>query len=300
VVVEEFKLFVNGGVTIAIAIHRMAEDGDTPLGIDHGGDADLNHAAIAEIALGDVCRGQQTVAGQRALVRIQRIVARGPSNGILVGAAEGEIGGVEVKALQGKVGEFQGAQGGIGHDGMAFSEEGVQGAAQAIIVEFFGWDVPENIGCVFVGPMGYVNQGVGLTEAGGEQQAEDLAMRKLQPWIRDEMLIDDGGDAELLKQWGYQSQGSEVQGGIVGMGSQKGKGHSFSAALEEWDDQPDGLRSKGASSLCRVGQGPRKIKRRAPCELQDAYNLATGSSPAAGSLKNDPRNMGLAKKRLLR
>jgi hypothetical protein len=168
---------------------------------------------------------------------------------------------------------------------MAFSEEGVQGAAQAIIVELLGWDIPEDIGGVFVGPLGYVNQGVGLTETGGEQQTEDLAMRKLQPWIRDEMLIDNGGDAEFLKQGGYQCQGPEVQGGIVGMGSEKGKGHSFSAALERWDDQPDELRSKVRPHYAEPVKGQEKSNRRARYQLRHAYNLATGSQPAAGSLR---------------
>jgi hypothetical protein len=86
---------------------------------------------------------------------------------------------------------------------MAFSEKGVQGAAQAIIVELLGRDVPEDIGGVLMSPMGNVDQGVGFTKAGGKQQAEDFAMSKLQPGIRDEMLIHDGGDAELLKQRGY-------------------------------------------------------------------------------------------------
>jgi hypothetical protein len=107
--VEEFELFVDGGMPIAIAIDRMAEDGDTSLGIDHRGDADMNHAAIAEIALGDVGRRQETVAGYRTLVGLQEIVVKGPSDGVLVGAAEGKVRGVEVKALQRKVGEFQGA-----------------------------------------------------------------------------------------------------------------------------------------------------------------------------------------------
>ena len=55
-VAEEIVLLLDGGVAIAIAVHRMAKDGDRPLGIDDGSDADLEHAAVAEIALGDVGR----------------------------------------------------------------------------------------------------------------------------------------------------------------------------------------------------------------------------------------------------
>ena len=86
----------------------------------------------------------------------------------MVGAAEEEISSVEVKAIQREVGEFQGAEGGVSHDGMAFGEEAVQGTGQAIIVEFFGRNVPEDVGSMIVSPIGYVHQGVGFTETSGE------------------------------------------------------------------------------------------------------------------------------------
>src|SRR5437868_5584710 len=131
-VVEEFELFVDGSVPVAIAIDRMAEDRDTALVIDHRGDADMNHAAIAEIALGDVSGRQETIAGHRKLVRLQEVILKGPRKGILVDATEEKIRGVEVKAIQREVGELQGAKSGVSDDGMAFGEEGVQGASQAI------------------------------------------------------------------------------------------------------------------------------------------------------------------------
>jgi hypothetical protein len=80
------------------------------------------------------------------------------------------------------------------------------------------------------------------------------------------------------------------------VGGQKGKWHGISAELERWDDQPDEMRSKDASSLCGVSQGAKKIELRTLRELCRAYNLPTGSPPAAVSLKTDLRNMGLARR----
>jgi len=202
---EQFVLLLDGGVAIAIAVDRMAKDGDRPLGIDDGSDAGLEHAAVAEIALGDVSGGQQVVTG-----KYRGFASQVAGDGLVIDAAEGDVRGVEVEPLQREFSPFQGPHGDGGHDGMALLEEGIQGTAEAVVVELLGGDSPEDIGALLVSPVGDTDQGLGMTQACGHQEREYLAMRELQLRIGWEMQVDEVSKVELLEQGGDQRQGPEV------------------------------------------------------------------------------------------
>ena len=117
-------------------------------------------------------------------------------------------------------------------DGVALGEEGVQGSAQAVIVEAVGGDVPEEVGPGAFGPGGDVDEGGGLAESGGEQEAQDAAVGEGQLRIRGQVAVDDGGDVEALQQRCDEGQGAEGQG-LVGEGrSVPGVRHGASAGNE--------------------------------------------------------------------
>ena len=68
----------------------------------------------------------------------------------------------EIDLVQGQVGELQGFGGGASEDGMTLFEEGVEGATQAIVVEFIGGEVPEDVGSGLLRPARQIDQGSGL------------------------------------------------------------------------------------------------------------------------------------------
>ena len=70
---------------------------------------------------------------------------------------------------------------------------------EAVIVEAVGGDVPEEVGPGAFGPRGDVDEGGGLAEPGGEQEAEDAAVGEGQLGIRRQVAVDDGGDVEALR-----------------------------------------------------------------------------------------------------
>jgi hypothetical protein len=92
--------------------------------------------------------------------------------------------GVEVEAVAWQVGQVEGLSGDRGQDGVTLAEEGVEGSAEAVIVEGVGGDVPEEVGTGIGGPGGDVDESGGLAESGGEQEAEDLAVRKSELRVR--------------------------------------------------------------------------------------------------------------------
>src|SRR5262249_32923934 len=98
--------------------------------------------------------------------------------GRLVGAVEGEMGGVEVQAVAGQLGEANGLGGDGGEDGVALGEKGIEGASQAVIVEAIGGEVPKEVRPGVFGPGGDVEEGGGLAQPGGQEKAEDTAMRE--------------------------------------------------------------------------------------------------------------------------
>ena len=81
---------------------------------------------------------------------------------------------------------------------------------------------------MFVGPVGDADQGLGMTQAGGRQKRQDLAVRELQLGIGWEMLVEDVGEVELFEQRGDQGQGSEVKRDSVGGGREERKTHGIS------------------------------------------------------------------------
>src|SRR5439155_16233661 len=90
---------------------------------DDGGNADLKELGVGAMAVSDVRRGNLGVLGG------------GPGGGLgawlrrLVGPVEDQVGGVEVKVLQGQFREVNGLGGDGGEDGMALREERIQGPA---------------------------------------------------------------------------------------------------------------------------------------------------------------------------
>jgi hypothetical protein len=82
------------------------------------------------------------------------------------------VRGVEAEALRREFGKAEGLGGDGGEDGVPLCEEGIEGAAEAVVVEALGGDVPEEVGAGGLGPGGDVNQGGGLAEAGGQEEAD--------------------------------------------------------------------------------------------------------------------------------
>jgi hypothetical protein len=127
------------------------------------------------------------------------------------------MGGVEVEAVEREVGEVEGPGGDGREDGVALGEEGVEGPAEAVVVEALGREVPKEVGPSLFGPGRDVDQGRGLAQAGREQEAEDLAVGESQLRVRGQVAVDDGSDVKPLKEWGDEGQWAKLQG-IVGYG----------------------------------------------------------------------------------
>ena len=83
---------------------------------------------------------------------------------------------------------------------MAVLEKGVEGTAQAIVVEFVGGEVPEDVGAGPFRPGGKIDQGRRLAQPRGQEQAEDLALGELQLGVGWQVAVDDAGDIELIEQ----------------------------------------------------------------------------------------------------
>ena len=105
------------------------------------------------------------------------------------------MSGIEVNACEGQVGQTQGVHRGRGLNGVTLVEEGVEGAADAVVVELVGGDVPEELGAGFVRPLGDVDQCGGLGDPGRQEKAEHLAVRILQLGVGRQMAIDDVGES---------------------------------------------------------------------------------------------------------
>src|SRR5262249_56913861 len=133
----------------------------------HRGDADLEELGVIPVAVREVSRRDVRSSGWWPGQR------RRPWLGGFVSPVEEEVGGVEVEAVAGEVREVEGLGSDRGEDGVALREEGVQGPAQAVIVEALGREVPEEVSPGVGGPGGDVDQGRGLAEASCEQEAED-------------------------------------------------------------------------------------------------------------------------------
>ena len=121
------------------------------------------------------------------------------------------MGGVEVEAVEGEFGEADGLGGDGGLDGVALGEEGVECPAEAVIVEAFGGNVPEEVGPGALCPRGDVDESGGLAEPGGEQEAEDAAVGEGELRVRRQVSVDDGGDVERSEQGYDEGEGPEVE-----------------------------------------------------------------------------------------
>ena len=109
-----------------------------------------------------------------------------------------------------------------GEDGVALAEEGIEGPAQAVVVEALGREVPEEVGPAVGGPSGDIDQGGGLAEAGGEQEAEDAAVGESQLRVGGQVVVDDGSDVQSLQEGDDESQGAEVAGLLLERGAMPG------------------------------------------------------------------------------
>src|SRR5205823_8594363 len=124
-------------------------------------------------------------------------------------------------------------------EGVALAEAGVQGPAQAVVVEVGRGEVPEEVGPGLCGPGGEVDEGGGSAEPGGQQQAEDPPVGVGELGVRGQVAVDEGGDLEALQERGDQGQGSEGEGFVVEGGAIPGLGH-YSSAGDELGWRPGG------------------------------------------------------------
>src|SRR4051794_28366779 len=113
----------------AVAIAALTEKGNRTEFIHHGSNTNLDELGVITIAMRDVSRGDIPAA------------SRGPGSGRrswlrrLIGSVEDEVGGIEVEAVAGEVGELEGLDSDSGEDGVTLTEEGIEGTAQAVVVE---------------------------------------------------------------------------------------------------------------------------------------------------------------------
>jgi hypothetical protein len=89
-------------------------------------------------------------------------------------------------------------EGDTGQDGVTLVVEVIQGPAEAIVVEFVGRDVPEEIGTGALGPVSDIDEGDGLGQACGDEQAEDSAAGELSLRIGRKMAINYSVEIHLL------------------------------------------------------------------------------------------------------
>jgi len=107
---------------------------------------------------------------------------------------------------------------------MTLLEEGVEGPAQAIILELVGRDVGEDIGPGLLRPAGDVDQRRRLTQPCRQQQAQHLAVGVLQLRIGRQMAIDNRFDVELVERRLDQGQRPGVDNLLRGRSATPGNG----------------------------------------------------------------------------
>ena len=62
VLLQELELFGDGASAVALPVQALTEDGQAALAIDQGGEADLNHKFLGDIAVTNVSGGQLGIA----------------------------------------------------------------------------------------------------------------------------------------------------------------------------------------------------------------------------------------------
>ena len=145
-------------MAVAVAVEAMAQHGHGVPAVDDGELAELEHLGVGGVAVAVVGGRQRAVAGQRHVGRPVR-----PRLGGFVSAAQDDGAGVEMQPVRRQAGALQGPGGDAAEDGMALVEEGVEGPAEAVVVERVGGAVGEEGGGPgLVGPGGDVDEGGGL------------------------------------------------------------------------------------------------------------------------------------------
>jgi hypothetical protein len=124
---------------------------------------------------------------------------------------------------------MDGLGGDTGEDGVALCEEGVQGSAEAVIIEAVGRDVPQEIGSGFLSPAGNVDERGGVTQARGQKEGEDAAVGESELRVGRQVSIDNVGDVEALQKWGDKGQMAEGPGFIGDGCILPGEGHMISS-----------------------------------------------------------------------
>jgi len=165
-------------------------------------------------------------------------------------------------------------------------EEGVEGTAEAVVVETLGGDVPEEVGGGGLGPGGDVDQGGRLAEACREEEAEDAAVGELQLRVGWQVAVDDVGDAEALEERGDEGQGSEGAGLVGDGGVLPGEGHRASSekVWEGWRPQGSDLGgatpSYGRRQVARnAGKNGRPLSRPGQTGVESGGRSLLGVTP---------------------
>lgn len=65
---EQIVLLFDGGVAVAVAVENVAVDGECAEFVDGGGEPDLEHFAVGEVAVGDVGGGKSPLPRRVACV----------------------------------------------------------------------------------------------------------------------------------------------------------------------------------------------------------------------------------------
>lgn len=202
----------DGGVAVMIAVGDVAEERQRAEPVHETAHPGLQELGVrGRMPEGDPGRG---IRGGRAGRRRWRR---------LRGALEDEVRGVVMQILQVQAVGPANVQGHAGQDGAALGEEGIQGAAEAVVIELSGGDLAEQVRAAVLSPGGDVDQGHGVTQAGSEEELQDGGVGELGLGVGGQVLLQDGAQLQAFQEGPEDGQGSHAQGRV-------GRGHSIAGA----------------------------------------------------------------------
>jgi len=153
-------LLFDAGVAVAVAVEEVTGTGTGPRSSVTAVTPSWSIFVLGEVAATDVGRCVAEVVKSCSSRRGSRL-------GVLIGTIQDEVSDIEVTLLEGEFAEAQHFVGDVGEDGVAVFEEGVEGAAEAVVVEFVGGNVPEVFDAVFAAQSATLTRAV--ASAGGRR-----------------------------------------------------------------------------------------------------------------------------------
>src|SRR5450755_4479437 len=108
---------------------------------------------------------------------------------------------------------------------MPLLEKGIQRASKAVVVEFVGRHIPEQVEAGVVDPVGNIDERRRMAQACRQQNAQHRAMRVFQLRIGRHMTVDDALHIHAFEQWQENGERSEMPQFVVGDTTKPGRTH---------------------------------------------------------------------------